>query len=285
MPSVEEWNPFIDVNRVANALRHEERADIPPAIMACFNSLSTCELSDHWLAVINESDSDGDYVALDFALLLQTKNKLLEAGFRDENISLCIGSMIASTIANHVDFVDIVEISTENNADKIITKCSMYLLSGYMGQPDIEILNFILSLDASDKSMQSSNLRRLLELTLENDEASRRELILSVVPLWRNLFESGRFEGETLEAMLGFTFHHAMLLNDPNDLAVLGDILYDSSAYELAYALMARSALLGNEKAWDHFGSWLSANYENYETNKMLEALIKAGKGFVVEKS
>ena len=277
---IEGWNPFIDVNRVANALRHGEKADIPPAILACFNSLCACELSDHWLDVIN-----GDY-ALDSDFLLLTKNKLLEAGFRDENISLCIGSIIASAISNHIDFADIIEISAENNADKIITKCAMYLLSGYIGPPDIEILYFILSLDESDQCLHSSKLRRLLKLTFENDEPSRRELILSVVPLWKNLIDSPRFEGGTWEKALdfpweeklGFPFEHAMLLEEPSDLVVLGDIFYDSSAYELAYFLMARSALLGNKKAWDHLSQWLSDNADNYEPNKILEALIKAGK-------
>jgi len=69
-----------------------------------------------------------------------------------------------------------------------------------------------------------------------------------------------------------------MLLSGANDLAFLGSIFYDFKEYELAYAVMARSALSGNEKAWDHLNQWLSDNFDNYEINKILGALIKAGK-------
>ncbi len=47
MSSIQEWDPFVDVTRVENALLGEEKADIPPEIMTCFNFLVACE--QKWL--------------------------------------------------------------------------------------------------------------------------------------------------------------------------------------------------------------------------------------------
>ena len=269
MSSIQEWDPFVDVTRVENALLHEEKADIPPEIMTCFNFLVACELSDQWLDNINAGEE------FDEIILHETKDKLFEAGFRDENIALCIGSMVASMIANHVDFIDIIQINAENNADKILAKCCMYLLSAYVGPPRIEETRCIISFATSDEYVHTLNIKRLLEQTLVGDAVARRELILSIVPLWRGLFE--RFSDDWHER-LGFLFDQAKLLNDPSDLAVIGDIFYESGAHELAYSMVAQSALSGNKEAWGHLNNWLEANLETYEPNKMLQALIEVGK-------
>ena len=268
MSCIQDWDPFVDVTRVENALLREEKADIPPEIMTCFNLLVACELSDQWLNIINGEDE------LEEGILLETKDKLFEAGFRDENIALCVGSMVASMIANHVDFIDIIEINAKNNADKILTKCCMYLLSAYEGPPSIEEARFIISFATSDEYVHTLNIKRLLEQTLVGDGEARRELILSIVPLWRGLFE--RFSDDWHER-LGFLFDQAKLLNDPSDLAVIGDIFYESGAHELAYSMVAKSALSGNKEAWGHLNNWLEANLETYEPNKMLQALIEVG--------
>lgn len=247
---------------------HINETDVPPAVRAMFLTISDSKLAEHWCELL-EYDAP-----IPSELIFETRNKLLEIGYRPDFVAFLVVALIGACIKSSVDFA----VNFSLPISQLPLRIAQAILGGLSGAPDLATIDWLLSHAADCGDKDAVQLMRTLAEAENGDPNARLKIVQLVIPFWYTLADADLLSRWDKHAvMLGLPYQYAKDIEDhPEVLALRARLLYvngHAGDEDEAVRIAVEAAISGSVKAWSLLNDWQQTG----DDKRVLRFLLSVG--------